>query len=255
MAIKKDIQIQFGNNADAYVNSDLHKKGEDLKKIIDLTQLQGTETVLDVATGGGHTALALAPFAKNVVALDLTEQMLLKAEAYALECGHENISFICGDAENMPFPDEQFDLVTCRIAAHHFPKISLFLQESYRVLKKGGTLILDDNVAPENDELDFYYNEIEKKRDYSHHRAWKKSEWIHMIEHKGFRIEELCSFPKYFQFESWCSRMQLSMKEKQELNDYMCAATSHIKEYLEIKTDNILVQSFRGEAVILTANK
>lgn len=127
---KQAVQTQFGRSAEAYVHSAIHAKGNDLKKLVEISEAQSTQHVLDVATGGGHVANALAPLSGHVVALDLTPEILTQAEKFIRGNGHDNVEFVQGDAEKMPFADESFDIVTCRIAPHHFPNIASFDGES-----------------------------------------------------------------------------------------------------------------------------
>ena len=252
---KIDVQEQFGRSAQSYVESSLHKKGKDLQLLLSLTQLHGTEQVLDVATGGGHTANAFAPHVANVTAVDLTEEMLLAAERFIRGNGYENVEFIRGDAEKLPFANQSFDLVACRIAPHHFPNVESFVSEVFRVLKPNGMFLLDDNVAPEEDELDLFYNQIEKLRDYSHFRAWKKTEWIRMLELAGFTIHQFHHFEKTFQFASWCQRMSLSNEVQQHLATIIKQAPPKVKEKFRIRIDGEEVVSFAGEAMVLSAAK
>ncbi|OEH93577.1 class I SAM-dependent methyltransferase [Bacillus solimangrovi] len=255
MGIKKDVQKQFGRSADSYVTSKGHRKGKDLKKLVEIAQTNRTEQALDIATGGGHTANALAPFVQKVIAMDLTIEMLTAAEEFITSNGHHNVDFVQGDAEKLPFSDGLFDIVSCRIAAHHFPNIETFISEVHRVLKNGGQLLLDDNVASEVDEFDQFYNHIEKVRDYSHYRAWKKSEWLQMLEVKGFEIQELHRFEKQFEFHNWCERMHLSDVEKQALNELMMQSSESVKSKFRIHIENEQVISFQGEAMLLRARK
>ncbi|MGE8203927.1 class I SAM-dependent methyltransferase [Heyndrickxia sp. NPDC080065] len=255
MDIKKDVQKQFGRSADSYVVSDIHKKGKDLQKMIDIANLSGHEKMLDIATGGGHTANAFAPRVSWVTALDLTHEMLQAAESFIKGNGYENVNFMAGDAEDLPFDNETFDLVTCRIAPHHFPNVEKFVEEANRVLKKGGYFLLDDNVSPEDSAQDQFYNTIEKMRDYSHYRAWKKTEWINMLERKGFVIEEMYRFEKTFKFENWCNRMKLEENEKIALTKFMLEASPDIKNKFQIVTNDHSIISFIGEAVIIKAKK
>ncbi|MEH7225945.1 class I SAM-dependent methyltransferase [Bacillus sp. JJ1566] len=255
MNIKNDVKKQFGRSAASYVTSEGHRKGGDLQTLVAMADANGTELALDIATGGGHTANALAPIVRKVTAFDLTPEMLAVAEKFIKGNGHENVDFVEGDAEKLPFLDESFDIVTCRIAPHHFPNINSFVSEVSRVLKKGGQFLLDDNVAPENNEFDVFYNTVEKKRDYSHFRAWKKTEWLQMLENEGFEIQELYRFEKTFEFESWCNRMHLSEQEKAELNEYMLNASDKINQKFRIKIENNKIKSFQGEAVVLKATK
>ncbi|MEH7238787.1 class I SAM-dependent methyltransferase [Bacillus sp. JJ1562] len=255
MDIKNDVKKQFGRSAHNYVTSEGHRKGGDLQTLVALADAKGTELALDIATGGGHTANALAPLVKKVTAFDLTPEMLAAAEKFIKGNGHSNVEFVEGDAEKLPFSDKAFDIVSCRIAPHHFPNINRFVSEVSRVLKTGGQFLLDDNVVPENDEFDEFYNTVEKKRDYSHFRAWKKSEWFQMLENEDFEIQELYRFDKTFEFESWCDRMHLTDHEKDELTEYMLNASEKIKQKFRIQIENNKLKSFQGEAVVLKATK
>ena len=105
--------------------------------------------VLDVATGAGHTALAFAPLVERVVASDITDEMLAQAAKLAAARGLTNVETAHAEAGELPFADASFDLVTCRLAAHHFPDPAAFVAAAWRVLKPGGTFALVDNVGPD----------------------------------------------------------------------------------------------------------
>jgi len=252
---KRDVREQFGKSAESYVESKLHKDGNDLQKLIGMASITGKEELLDIATGGGHTANAFASRVYRVTALDLTKEMLAAAEKFIKGNGHQNVEFVVGDAERLPFTEKTFDIVTCRIAPHHFPNIRAFLSEVNRVLKDNGQFLLDDNVVPEANDFDEFYNTIEKIRDYSHFRAWKKSEWMQMLEEKGFEVGCWHRFEKVFSFEPWCNRMNLSNADKEQLNSFILNASDKIKAKFAIKVENNRVVSFKGEAVVLKALK
>jgi ubiquinone/menaquinone biosynthesis C-methylase UbiE len=253
---KEVVQKQFGKNASHYVTSKSHAKGLDLARVVEIVKEKGaSEKMLDIATGGGHVANALAPYFQSVTALDLTEDMLQEAERFIRSNGHENVVFVQGDAENTPFPDDSFDVVTCRIAAHHFPNADRFISEVYRVLKTGGLFVLVDNVAPEKVEYDKFYNTIEKKRDPSHFRAYRKSEWISMVENAGLGVDSLYTFEKKFIYETWCTMMDLPANDKAELNTYMKAASESLKKHFSIGFSGDIVESFKGQSVLIAAIK
>jgi ubiquinone/menaquinone biosynthesis C-methylase UbiE len=255
MDIKKDVQQQFGNNANSYVSSPIHKDGKDLLMMVEMAEVDGQEILLDIATGGGHTANVFAPLVKKVTALDLTAKMLAAAESFITGNGHSNVEFVRGDAENLPFPDDSFDIVTCRIAPHHFPNVDIFIKEVYRVLRTEGKFLLDDNVVPETEEFDQFYNTIEKIRDYSHFRAWKKSEWVQKLEESGLEIFEWHRFEKTFRFELWCNNMKLSDSERDRLTRFILESSEMIKDKFKIVIQDDKVISFVGEAIVLKAIK
>ncbi|WP_423406956.1 class I SAM-dependent methyltransferase [Heyndrickxia sp. MSNUG] len=256
MSEKEMVQQQFGKNASHYVTSKSHAKGMDLAKVVEIVKDNGAfGNLLDLATGGGHVANALAPYFKKVTALDLTEDMLNEAERFIRLNGHENVDFIQGDAEKTPFPDESFDVVTCRIAAHHFSAVDRFGSEVFRVLKSGGLFVLVDNVAPENNEYDEFYNTVEKKRDPSHFRAYKKSEWILKVEKAGLYTDSMFTFDKKFHYETWCKMMDLPDKDKTELSKFMKAATDSMVKHFSIAFSGDEVESFKGQSFLLVATK
>lgn len=252
---KQRVQKQFGKHAAHYVTSEIHAKGKDLAVLLTLSEAKREDIVLDIATGGGHVANGFAQLVDQVVALDITENMLREAEAFIRGNGHTNVTFVKGDAEQLPFPDASFSIVTCRIAPHHFSDIAAFSAESYRVLQDNGKFLLIDNVAPEQDDLDIFYNTVEKKRDNSHYRAWKKSEWISLLERSGFTVQQLITFPKTFQFEKWCKQAGLLEKEKQELEQYMLQGDKQIEKHFHIEVQDGHISSFQGQAVLIQCRK
>jgi ubiquinone/menaquinone biosynthesis C-methylase UbiE len=253
---KNKVREQFGRNAAHYVTSPLHAKGDDLALLVSECPADGAAIALDIATGGGHVANAIAPLVKRVTAYDLTEEMLKTAAAFIRGNGHANVDYVIGDAEKMPFADETFDLATCRIAAHHFPDVPAFAAEALRILKPGGMLLLIDNIAPEEEALDRFYNRIEKERDPSHIRAWRKSEWISLLERTGFRIEKMVVFPKTFVFADWCERAGLSDDLRDRLQDSILAAPKELREFFAVRTEESgKLQSFRGASAYFRAVK
>lgn len=252
---KELVVTQFGENAANYVTSSIHAKGKDLPTLLACIKGRENKRLLDIATGGGHVANLLAPQFKSVVALDLTDEMLKGAQQFIESNGHTNVSFTQGDAENLPFAADSFDTVVCRIAAHHFTNVAKFVKEVRRVLEKDGLFILIDNVSPEQDEYDTFYNFIEKKRDPSHHRALKKTEWLSLMEKQGLQLQSCFTFDKQFNFNWWCDMMNVSENDRKELTEYMIAAPKEMKEFFCIEVQDDHVQSFYTEMVLFVTTK
>jgi len=198
---------RYTQYAEGYITSKTHAKGSDLDRLIAIADPQADWVALDIATGGGHTALKFSAHVKHVTATDLTARMLEKAEAFITEDnGVTNVDFKQADAENLPFDDEQFDLVTCRIAPHHFPNVSQFVTECARVLKSGGMLLVQDHVLPDDDESARYVDSFETLRDPSHNRAFTEKEWKTMFADAGVTVEHTEEYMKRHDFLDWAKR-------------------------------------------------
>lgn len=190
-----------------YATEQLFVAGEELTTLVKLARPRGTETVLDLGTAAGHVALALAPHVRLAVALDPAVAMLREARRLARERGATNLRLIGALADPVPFADAQFDLVTCRYAAHHFPDLPGALFEVVRVMKPGGRFFVVDTVAPEDEELDRFINDIEQLRDPSHARDYRLSEWHDAFTGFGLRYELHARWPLPLQVASWVARV------------------------------------------------
>jgi ubiquinone/menaquinone biosynthesis C-methylase UbiE len=159
--------------------------------------------LLDVACGPGVVTAALAPGAASVVAFDATEQMLQKARSRCAKAGLANVDFKCGDAENLPFADGQFDGVVTRLAVHHFADPQRALGEMFRVLRRGGTAVVVDIVSSPDPAESNLQNAIERLRDPSHVRMLPAAELDASIARAGFEGIEHATWDKDREFEEW----------------------------------------------------
>jgi ubiquinone/menaquinone biosynthesis C-methylase UbiE len=224
------VQEQFGKTAASYLTSAPHAKGASLERLVALTAPQKNWRALDVATGGGHVAYTFAPHVARMWATDITQEMLDMVRAEAHKRGLANIRTAYAKAEALPFEDESFDLVTCRIAPHHFDSISHFLDEVHRVLKGSGVLALVDNVVPTGSVGD-YINAFERFRDPSHLRAWTMDEWRDAWRQHGFTIAHEEQLYKKMEFKSWAARHDVDMRNF--LRSMLALAAPDVKAALE----------------------
>ncbi|HEY6700870.1 MAG TPA: methyltransferase domain-containing protein [Pseudolabrys sp.] len=208
---KTAVQEQFGKTAAHYLTSKPHAAGKSLERLVALTSPQKNWHALDVATGGGHVAYTFAPHLERMWATDITQEMLHMVKGEAAKRGLANIRTAYAKAEALPFEDESFDLVTCRIAPHHFDSIPEFLAEVRRVLKPGGLFALVDNVVPPGSVGD-YVNAFERLRDPSHLRAWTMDEWRDALRVAGLRTTHEEQIYKTMEFKSWAARYDATMQ-------------------------------------------
>ncbi len=257
----RKVQTQFGPNAAAYGSSQVHAQGADLARLVELTQPQPDWRVLDVATGAGHTAFAFAPIVREVTAVDITTPMLTTARELAGQRGLSHIRFIQAPAEQLPFAHNSFDLVVCRLAAHHFEENGRFLSEAARVLKPGGQLALLDNIVPgsrrRGKKADLqrragaYINALERLRDPSHVRCLSLDEWVDAFITAGFTISHQESSPMPLDFTDWTARMQVPPANRQRLRAMLLQAPEPVLTFLTPTVSGDKIEFCLHKAIII----
>ncbi len=203
----------FGRYHAAYLTSARHARGHDLDVLMDSLELAPHSRVLDAACGTGHTTVALAERGHTVSGLDLTSEMLGSAEKLA-ESRHVSVDWILGDVHQLSWPDNTFDAVTCRRAAHHFHDLGLFLAEATRVLKPGGRLGISDMTAPSPAIAGL--NQLERFRDDSHYAARTANEWAHLVAAQGLDLLTLTVQAEPMTPEEWLSPVSADSTEGQD---------------------------------------
>ena len=197
MTIEEAAKKIFAARAPLYSTSAAHTDAQVLARLVELAAPQSHWTALDIATGTGHTALAIAPHVASVIGLDLTPEMLAEAAALSRTRGLNNIAFREGDVHALPFASASFDLLTSRRAPHHFSNIKQALSEMWRVLRAGGRLVIDDRSVPEDDFVDQCLNELDWLHDESHVRQYRPSEWQALLAEAGFITEIIEPYIKH----------------------------------------------------------
>ena len=145
--------MSWSERAQLYRDSEAHREGEDLDLVVEWSE--GAETALDVATGGGHVARRLREAGVNVVTVDSAPGMQPD---------------VVSRSEDIPFADESFDVVVCRVAAHHFDDVPKAVSEMARVSRD--RVIVVDNLFLDDDA-----EQADRVRDPSHVKNWSEGEW------------------------------------------------------------------------------
>src|SRR5215217_2435180 len=175
------------------------------------------DAVLDVAAGTGHLARAIASRVRHVVALDLRPEMLDEGRLEAEREGLKNVKFVHGEAENLPFTDEVFDLSTNRFGVHHLADPSAMGREMVRACRSGGKVALIDLVAPEDETEAASYNRLERLRDPSHVRALSASELRALLEESGLTRARTTSRDVEVDVERWLTLAATPLARAREI--------------------------------------
>lgn len=225
-------RTQFGANAANYATSEVHAKGASLGRLVEVVDAQSSWDALDIATAAGHVAITIAPMVSTMTATDLTPEMVELAEQRALDAGLSNLSTQVADAGNLPFNDATFDLVTCRIAPHHFPDPAAFVTEVARVLRSGGVFGFVDNVVPDESNVATFVNDWERRRDPSHLRCLSVDQWLDLMSDAGLRIELQELLAKRMDFVAWANNMSVPVDTREELRMELAQASEDVHAYL-----------------------
>jgi ubiquinone/menaquinone biosynthesis C-methylase UbiE len=255
------VKEQFGAAAEAYAVSRVHAQGASLGRLIELVAPQPDWRMLDIATGAGHTAFAFAPHVEEVVASDITPEMLATTLRLAQQRGLSNLRIQEADAEALPFPDASFELVTCRIAPHHFADVAAFLGEARRVLRPGGLFAMVDNTVPGSAGEDVesmaqrsagdYINSIEKLRDPSHHRCLSVEEWLAAFVAAGFTVVHHETQPKAIEFLDWAVRLNPAADVVPRLRTLLLQAPPAAAAFLQVTPAGDDLHFLLREAILI----
>jgi len=243
---RQAVQAQFGRNAENYVTGRGFSEGYSLGRLLELAAPSAGWCMLDIATGGGHTAARFGDRCRMAVASDLTFRMLTAARRRYPElvcCQH--------DAEHVPYPDGSFDAVTCRIAPHHFPSIDAFVMEVARVLKPGGLLAIADNVASPDRKVARYVDALETLRDPSHHLMFTLPDWEAAFYAAGVSVTHTEAFHKTDDFDGWAGRMGVSADDTLRLRAMVLQAPPAVQEWMQPRQKGSRIEFLLHEVIIL----
>ena len=228
----------FRKNSKAYADSESHRSGDDLTALVDRLPAGDGMKALDVATGTGFTAFRLAQIYKLVVGLDVTGEMMQEARKISTEKKLDNIVYVLGRSERMPFLDHTFDVVTCRRAAHHFTDREGFIREVHRVLRPGGTFGFVDMVSPADD-INNSFNELERLRDPTHLSAGSKIFWENAVSNAGFTTTFSQIFSERISFKKWLSPVSPDDDSGMKCRSYL-NKNEHLKKILSYYDDTMI---------------
>lgn len=228
---------QFGSRASAYLNSQVHAQGPDLTALTELAKRHPDARVLDLGCGGGHVSFSVAPHVREIVAYDLSPEMLSVVETAARERGLGNVTTRQGAVESLPFDDASFDMVLSRYSAHHWRDFAGGLREAARILKPNGIAGFVDAVAPVTPLLDTFIQTIEMLRDPSHVRDYARAEWEAALAQAGIVCETTTRFRVPLDFTAWVERMATPAIQVEAIRALQKAMPDDVTGYFETGPD------------------
>ena len=249
-----DTAAQFSRQAEAYANSPSHAHGADLAVVAEFAAATARDLCLDVATGPGHTAFRLAADAGFAIGADLAPGMVATAQRLTRERGLANTAFLLADVHRLPFAKGCFDLVTCRIAPHHFADVGAAILEVARVLKPGGRFVVEDSLGPDDPEEAKFLEWLEKRRDPTHVHSLTRGEWLAVMEAAGLAVTRETLHGKHHDFELWVRRTGLDEAAIAEISKDILAAPEALRRRL-FDIEGARVTVLHDRKLILRADK
>src|SRR5205807_3453184 len=198
-------------------------------------------------------ALTFAGIARRVVAYDLTELMLAAARGHVRARGAANVEFVAGDAGALPFRDESFDVVTCRTAAHHFADVPAAVRQIHRVLRPGGSLLLQDILGHDDADASAFILEVEKRRDPSHVRSYRAAEWKAFLRAAGLTVMEDSVIWKRREWNEWTGRTRMTAEARRALDDSVRRAPGRCRAAFPFPLTSAAVSAFHDRQFLLRA--
>ena len=231
------VVAQFGPRAAAYVTSATHSQGDDLKQLAALMAGQGTARVLDLGCGGGHAAFAVAPHVKEVVAYDLSRDMLGAVAAEAKRRGLGNVATRQGAVESLPFAAGEFDVVMTRFSMHHWSDLGAALNEARRVVKRDGRAVLIDTISPGKPALDTFLQAFELFRDPSHVRNYSLAEYCGALTAAGFAVTAITPRRIPIGFQAWIERMNTPVVQAEAIRAVQRLVSAEARRHFAVADD------------------
>jgi SAM-dependent methyltransferase len=243
------IDRQFGSAAADYVTSAVHASGADLEHIAAIAAAAAPRHAVDLGTGGGHVAYAMAPHAARVSACDLSEAMLAVVAAEARARGLDTVETVVAPAECLPLETASADMLACRFSLHHWRDAPAGLAEARRVLRPGAPAVFVDVIAPAWPVADTHLQAVELLRDPSHGRDYTAREWQAMLDAAGFAVIAATPARLRMDFPTWTARMRTPPEQIAAIRGLQARAPAEVADHFAIESDG----SFTIDTILIEA--
>ncbi len=238
-AVQEAAQAQFARQSHRYATGHILEDTTDVVAALEGIPIPAAAHVLDVATGAGHTGLCLAAMGHRVTLADIAAPMLQRALELAAKRGLR-VETRQHAAENLPYPDGSFDLLTSRVAPHHFSSPERFVQETSRVLARGGHfMLIDGTVADGHSEAEAWLHQVEKLRDPSHHRFLTPDTWSKLCAQNGLTVIRRTLTPfKQPDLQWYFETAATSAENRAEVLDLVRCAPQSARDLFQLREED-----------------
>lgn len=232
---------RFDKIASSYAQSEVHSMSPSIKRLHEILPLKSGLTLCDIACGAGHLGLSFSEYTQRLVGVDPAPSMLHAFQNIANERGI-NIETVEAYAEAIPLPDNTFDLVTSRLAPHHFSDIQNAVKEMARITQPGGYIAVIDLEGHPDPYVDDFNHQIELLHDPTHCRSYIAQQWKVFFEEAGLVIDNLESGhkerPQGLPLSRWCEIASSGEEAEKKIRQTLEAAPKSILEALDISRKN-----------------
>jgi ubiquinone/menaquinone biosynthesis C-methylase UbiE len=249
---KRTARDVFTRSTESYATRKAKVDRQSHETMIWLSQVEASDSVLEIACGPAFVSLRFAEKAKSVVGIDLAQ--LGRAARIRNERGLRNLSFIEGDVESLPFQSGSFQIVACHKALHHFSRPKRVLLEVRQVLTEDGELVLGDSLSSDEPEKNALLNEIERLRDPSHVKMYGLKELTSLVSLAGFKIERYEVLEDEREFGWWMSVIQPPPEVVTEIRKRISQAIQNDGTGLHVRLEGEKLW-MRRRSVVLVASK
>jgi ubiquinone/menaquinone biosynthesis C-methylase UbiE len=231
---------RFDSLAANYASSEVHASSPTMDRLHELVS-EDVADVCDVGCGAGHTGLSFAGKARRIVAVDPAPKMLAEVRRLADERRIGGVEAVEAPAENIPLDDESFDLVVCRLAAHHFEDVPKALREMARLVRVGGRVAVIDLEGDDEPELDELNHDLETLHDPTHMRSYTARQWNDWFAEHGLTVEasenRQREFPEGLTIKRWCELGNSGARALKQIRALLTSTPDEVLEELEIVRD------------------
>lgn len=224
--------------AEAFARHPIVRRPAIRSRFVRFTGIRPSDDVLDVGSGAGFSTFALARRARSVTGLDWRPELVDIARREAGRRRIASVTFLQGDPQALPFPDDEFDLVASAAALHHFADPATVISQMARVCRPGGTLALEDVITSEQAVRARYHNRVERLRDRSHQRLLPLSEIVALFGGAGLAVRRVEVEESVREYNEWVAVTRPPVRRSEHIRRLLQGSVEQDLSGLSVQWDD-----------------